>query len=106
MWMQGKGDAGQQKTAPADLEGCLPSSDSDFPKEEDIGPHPPQHAQTPGYLLHSLLQAMKRNGRSPASLFQPQRFGRNTWGSSNSKRLNPQAGEFWSLAAPQRFGKK
>ncbi|EHB09063.1 FMRFamide-related peptide [Heterocephalus glaber] len=74
--------------------------------EEDIGPHPPQHAQTPGYLLHSLLQAMKRNGRSPASLFQPQRFGRNTWGSSNSKRLNPQAGEFWSLAAPQRFGKK
>uniref|UniRef100_A0A286XHT6 Neuropeptide FF-amide peptide n=2 Tax=Cavia porcellus TaxID=10141 RepID=A0A286XHT6_CAVPO len=74
--------------------------------EEDIGPHPRQRAQTHGSLLHSLLQAMERTGRSPAFLFQPQRFGRNTWGSWNSERLSPRAEEFWSLAAPQRFGKK
>ncbi|KAF6340035.1 neuropeptide FF-amide peptide precursor [Rhinolophus ferrumequinum] len=79
--------------------------------EEDTGPRPSQDAQTPGSLLRSLLQAMKRPDRSPAFLFQPQRFGRNTGGSWNNKRLSPRAGEglsspFWSLAAPQRFGKK
>ncbi|KAM6153161.1 pro-FMRFamide-related neuropeptide FF [Erethizon dorsatum] len=74
--------------------------------EEDVVPHLPQHAQTPGSFLRSLFQAMERTGRSPAFLFQPQRFGRNTWGSWNSEWLSPRAGEFWSLAAPQRFGKK
>ncbi|KAM5249387.1 pro-FMRFamide-related neuropeptide FF isoform 3-T3 [Hipposideros larvatus] len=79
--------------------------------EEDTGPRPPQDAQTPGSLLRSLLQAMKRPDRSPAFLFQPQRFGRNTRGSWSNERLSPRAGEglsspFWSLAAPQRFGKK
>uniref|UniRef100_A0A8C2VBA2 Neuropeptide FF-amide peptide n=1 Tax=Chinchilla lanigera TaxID=34839 RepID=A0A8C2VBA2_CHILA len=74
--------------------------------EEDVGLHPPQRAQTAGSLLRSLLRAMNRTGRSPAFLFQPQRFGRNTWGSRNSERLSPRAGEFWSLAAPLRFGKK
>ncbi|XDB50086.1 PREDICTED: pro-FMRFamide-related neuropeptide FF [Capra hircus] len=79
--------------------------------EEDSGAHPPQDAQTPRSLLRSLLQAMQRPGRSPAFLFQPQRFGRNTQGSWSNKRLSPRAGEglsspFWSLAAPQRFGKK
>ncbi|XP_020750771.1 pro-FMRFamide-related neuropeptide FF [Odocoileus virginianus] len=79
--------------------------------EEDSGAHPPQDAQTPRSLLRSLLQAMQRPGRSPAFLFQPQRFGRNTRGSWSNKRLTPRAGEgpsspFWSLAAPQRFGKK
>ncbi|XP_075816947.1 pro-FMRFamide-related neuropeptide FF [Microtus pennsylvanicus] len=74
--------------------------------EEDGGPHPPQYAQTPGTLLRFLLQAMERPGRSPAFLFHPQRFGRNTWGSWSKEQLSPRAREFWSLAAPQRFGKK
>ncbi|XP_020015812.1 pro-FMRFamide-related neuropeptide FF [Castor canadensis] len=74
--------------------------------EEDSGPHPQQHAQNPGSLLRSLLQAMERPGRSPAFLFQPQRFGRNAWGSWSKERLSPRSGAFWSLAAPQRFGKK
>ncbi|XP_049982613.1 cyclic AMP-dependent transcription factor ATF-7 isoform X3 [Alexandromys fortis] len=34
-----------------------------------------------------------------------QRFGRNTWGSWSKEQLSPRAREFWSLAAPQRFGK-
>lgn len=39
------------------------------------------------------------------------RFGRNTQGSGSNGRLSTRAGEglsapFWSLAAPQRFGKK
>ncbi|XP_001495129.1 pro-FMRFamide-related neuropeptide FF isoform X2 [Equus przewalskii] len=80
-------------------------------EEEDTEPYPPQDAQTPGPLRRSLLQAMQRPDWSPAFLFQPQRFGRNTWGSWSTKRLSPRAGEglnslFWSLAAPQRFGKK
>ncbi|XP_076967010.1 pro-FMRFamide-related neuropeptide FF [Tamandua tetradactyla] len=79
--------------------------------EEDNGLHPQQDAQTPGSLWHSLLQVMQRPGRSPTFLFQPQRFGRNTWGSWSNNRLSPRAGEgmssqFLSLAAPQRFGKK
>ncbi|KAM5249385.1 pro-FMRFamide-related neuropeptide FF isoform 1-T1 [Hipposideros larvatus] len=94
-------------------EGLCPSSllHVPVPQEEDTGPRPPQDAQTPGSLLRSLLQAMKRPDRSPAFLFQPQRFGRNTRGSWSNERLSPRAGEglsspFWSLAAPQRFGKK
>ncbi|XP_049481575.1 cyclic AMP-dependent transcription factor ATF-7 isoform X3 [Panthera uncia] len=80
-------------------------------KEEDSRPHPLQEAQTPGSFLHSLLQAMQRHGRSSAFRFQPQRFGGNTRGSWSSEQLGPRAGEelsapFWSLAAPQRFGKK
>ncbi|XP_049739263.1 pro-FMRFamide-related neuropeptide FF [Elephas maximus indicus] len=79
--------------------------------EEDKGLHPLQDAHTPGSLLRSLLQAMQRTGRSPAFLFQPQRFGRNTRGTWSNEWLSPRAGEglssqFWSLAIPQRFGKK
>ncbi|XP_012305762.1 pro-FMRFamide-related neuropeptide FF isoform X2 [Aotus nancymaae] len=73
-------------------------------QEEDSGPRLPR----PGSLLRSLLQAMERPGRSQAFLFQPQR---NTRGSWSNERLSPRAGEglhsqFWSLAVPQRFGKK
>ncbi|XP_053410421.1 pro-FMRFamide-related neuropeptide FF [Nycticebus coucang] len=79
--------------------------------EENNGLLPPQDAQTPRSLLHSLLLAMERPGRSPAFLFQPQRFGRNTRRTWKNERLSTRAGEglssqFWSLAAPQRFGKK
>ncbi|XP_045729272.1 pro-FMRFamide-related neuropeptide FF [Mirounga angustirostris] len=79
--------------------------------EEESGPHPLQEAQIPGSLLRSLLQAMQRPSRSPAFLLQPQRFGTTSRGSWSSEQLSPRAGEglsspFWSLAAPQRFGKK
>ncbi|XP_021542450.1 LOW QUALITY PROTEIN: pro-FMRFamide-related neuropeptide FF [Neomonachus schauinslandi] len=79
--------------------------------EEDSGPHPLQEAQIPGSLLRSLLQAMQRPSQSPVFLFQPQRFGNNSRGSWSSEQLSPRAGEglsspFWSLPAPQRFGKK
>lgn len=79
--------------------------DHDF-SEEDNGPYSPQHTETPGSLLRSLLQAMERPDRSSAFLFQPQRFGRNAWRSWSKEQLSPRAGEFWSLAVPQRFGKK
>ncbi|XP_010372190.1 pro-FMRFamide-related neuropeptide FF isoform X1 [Rhinopithecus roxellana] len=101
--------------SPCDLhvQGICPSSFPDTPlaQEEDSERLPPQDAQTSGSLLHYLLQAMERPGRSQAFLFQPQRFGRNTRGSWSNERLSPRAGEglnsqFWSLAAPQRFGKK
>ncbi|ELK35284.1 FMRFamide-related peptide [Myotis davidii] len=79
--------------------------------EEDARPRTPQDAETAASLFLSLLQAMQRPGRSPAFPFQPQRFGRNTQGSGSNDRLITRAGEglsapFWSLAAPQRFGKK
>ncbi|XP_027714156.1 pro-FMRFamide-related neuropeptide FF [Vombatus ursinus] len=81
-----------------------------FMEEEDGPPHG-QDAQTPTALLRSLLQTMQRLGQSPAFLFQPQRFGRDAQRSPGRQWLSPQAGEgpnplFWSLAAPQRFGKK
>lgn len=82
-----------------------------LPQEEDGGPGPARDTQPSRVLLHTLLQAMERPGRSPAFLFQPQRFGRNAQGPWSKQRLSPRAGEglssqFWSLAAPQRFGKK
>nr|XP_020821932.1 pro-FMRFamide-related neuropeptide FF [Phascolarctos cinereus] len=79
--------------------------------EEENGPPCRPDAQTPAALLRSLLQTMQRPGRSPAFLFQPQRFGRDAQRSPGRQWLSPQAKEgpnplFWSLAAPQRFGKK
>ncbi|XP_036615715.1 pro-FMRFamide-related neuropeptide FF [Trichosurus vulpecula] len=79
--------------------------------EEENGPPPRLDAQAPAALLRSLLQSMQRPGRSSAFLFQPQRFGRDARRSPGRQWLSPQAGEgpnplFWSLAAPQRFGKK
>ncbi|XP_054981295.1 pro-FMRFamide-related neuropeptide FF [Sorex araneus] len=84
--------------------------DQSFP-EEDSGPHPLQDAETLGPLLHFLLQALKRPSRTPAFLFQPQRFGRTSRGPWSQERLSVRTGEghsspFWSLVAPQRFGKK
>ncbi|XP_072510976.1 pro-FMRFamide-related neuropeptide FF [Notamacropus eugenii] len=79
--------------------------------EEENMPPPKPDAQTPEVLLRSLLQSMQRPDRSPAFLFQPQRFGRDARRSPGRQWLSPLAGEdpnplFWSLAAPQRFGKK
>ncbi|XP_049639586.1 pro-FMRFamide-related neuropeptide FF isoform X1 [Suncus etruscus] len=81
------------------------------PQEEDSGPQPEQDAETLRSLLHFLLQASKRPSRSPAFLFQPQRFGRNSRGPWSHNRLSARTGvehssPFWSLIAPQRFGKK
>ncbi|XP_008837083.1 pro-FMRFamide-related neuropeptide FF isoform X2 [Nannospalax galili] len=89
----------------AEEPGSHDGGEQDF-LEENNGSHLPQHAETPGSLLRSLLQAIERPGRSSAFLFQPQRFGRNAWRSWSKEQLSPRAGEFWSLAAPQRFGKK
>uniref|UniRef100_G1U784 Neuropeptide FF-amide peptide n=2 Tax=Oryctolagus cuniculus TaxID=9986 RepID=G1U784_RABIT len=94
-----------QAEGPGDLDG-----DQNL-TEEDGGPGPARDTQPSRVLLHTLLQAMERPGRSPAFLFQPQRFGRNAQGPWSKQRLSPRAGEglssqFWSLAAPQRFGKK
>ncbi|XP_040835728.1 LOW QUALITY PROTEIN: pro-FMRFamide-related neuropeptide FF [Ochotona curzoniae] len=80
-------------------------------QEEDSGARPVQDAQSTRSLLRSLLGAMERQGRSPAFQFQPQRFGRNAGGPWNNQRLRPRGGQgpgsqFWSLATPQRFGKK
>ncbi|XP_012781755.1 pro-FMRFamide-related neuropeptide FF [Ochotona princeps] len=79
--------------------------------EEDSGARAVQDTHSTGSLLRSLLEAMERQGRSPAFQFQPQRFGRNTGGPWNNQRLRPRGGQgpgsqFWSLATPQRFGKK
>ncbi|ELK18968.1 FMRFamide-related peptide, partial [Pteropus alecto] len=73
------------------------------------------HSRMPRPLGHFCAPCsrslQKRPVRGRAFLLQPQRFGRNTWDSWNNKWLSPQAGDalsspFWSLAAPQRFGKK
>ncbi|XP_075757738.1 pro-FMRFamide-related neuropeptide FF [Pelodiscus sinensis] len=81
-------------------------------ESEDRASWPAPAERPPGPLLRSLLQALQRPARSPSFLFQPQRFGRETRGSWGSEgRLSQRgwdstAAQFWSMAVPQRFGRK
>ncbi|XP_050781991.1 pro-FMRFamide-related neuropeptide FF [Gopherus flavomarginatus] len=81
-------------------------------KSEDHALWPLSDERPPGTLLHALLYALQRPGRSPAFLFQPQRFGRDTrgsWGGEgrlSQRGWDSMASQFWSMAVPQRFGKK
>uniref|UniRef100_A0A7M4EH49 Neuropeptide FF-amide peptide n=1 Tax=Crocodylus porosus TaxID=8502 RepID=A0A7M4EH49_CROPO len=81
---------------------------------EELGPWAPPEEPALGSLLHSLLRGLQRPARSPAFLFQPQRFGREARGSTGAgaeARLSARgwdlpASQFWSMAAPQRFGRR
>nr|XP_033795806.1 pro-FMRFamide-related neuropeptide FF [Geotrypetes seraphini] len=65
-----------------------------------------------GALLYSLLHTQQRPGRSPSFLFQPQRFGRSARGTLvnnehvHTRGWDTSTPQFWSMAVPQRFGKK
>uniref|UniRef100_UPI00398EF4AC pro-FMRFamide-related neuropeptide FF like n=1 Tax=Pristiophorus japonicus TaxID=55135 RepID=UPI00398EF4AC len=66
-------------------------------------------------LMNSILHVPEKFGRNPSFLFQPQRrFGREARASSDygtEGRIHSRGWEiippqFWSMAVPQRFGKK
>ncbi|XP_029892975.1 pro-FMRFamide-related neuropeptide FF [Aquila chrysaetos chrysaetos] len=69
------------------------------------GPPPPAAA-----ALGALLRSLQRPDRSPGSLLQPQRFGRGLQGGSQARlsprSWDPPAAPFWTMATPQRFGRR
>ncbi|XP_069662626.1 pro-FMRFamide-related neuropeptide FF [Haliaeetus albicilla] len=85
----------------------------------DLGPGPdPVAAAPPGQpppaaaaaALGALLRSLQRPDRSPGSLLQPQRFGRGLQGGSQARlsprSWDPPAAPFWTMATPQRFGRR
>ncbi|XP_072703184.1 pro-FMRFamide-related neuropeptide FF [Ciconia boyciana] len=70
-------------------------------------PTPPQAAAA---ALAALLRSLQRPGRSPGSLLQPQRFGRGLQGGAQAqlspRSWDPPAAPFWTMATPQRFGRR
>ncbi|XP_078063794.1 pro-FMRFamide-related neuropeptide FF like [Mustelus asterias] len=65
-------------------------------------------------LINSIVNLPGKFGRSSSFILQPQRFGRETRSSSDygtEGRIHSRGWEvippqFWSMAVPQRFGKK
>ncbi|XP_067832429.1 pro-FMRFamide-related neuropeptide FF like [Heptranchias perlo] len=64
--------------------------------------------------MNSIMHVPEKFGRSASFLFQPQRFGRearasseySTEGRIHSRGWDVIPPQFWSMAVPQRFGKK
>ncbi|XP_038642576.1 pro-FMRFamide-related neuropeptide FF like [Scyliorhinus canicula] len=65
-------------------------------------------------LVNSIVHIPGKFGRAPSFVFQPQRFGREARSSSDygtEGRIQSRGWEvippqFWSMAVPQRFGRK
>ncbi|XP_055552887.1 pro-FMRFamide-related neuropeptide FF [Falco biarmicus] len=72
---------------------------------------PPQAAAAPpgpppAAVLGALLRSLQRPGRSPGPL-QPQRLGQGGAQARLSPRSwDPPAAPFWTMATPQRFGRR
>ncbi|XP_068266802.1 pro-FMRFamide-related neuropeptide FF [Nyctibius grandis] len=96
---------------------CCPGAPDPDP---GLGPDPrpvpaaappgPPPAAAAAAVLGALLRSLQRPGHSPGPPRQPQRFGWGPQGGAQARlsprSWDPPAAPFWTMATPQRFGRR
>ncbi|XP_068853609.1 pro-FMRFamide-related neuropeptide FF [Aphelocoma coerulescens] len=86
---------------------ACPGTPSSAPAAAAPGPPP---AAAAAAALGALLRSLQRPGRAPGPPLQPQRSGWGPQGGAqarlSARSWDPPVAPFWTMATPQRFGRR